>query len=174
MADSRLTNWNRSIYNYILNNAGTPKDSDTFTFTDIAKPNGCGNVDVDIILGYPEQPELLTVPTIAIEDPMMPDNPQIGLIEEADLRIYVIYGIIVKQEMNFNKRLRDRLAERFRDIFKKGTYIQILDFENVNLPKIDDAWVEYRDVKILKSASYQDADKFRFSCTVNIRGYYNG
>jgi len=174
MPNSRLVNYNSSLLYYVSQNAGTNKSLKEFTFTDLAKPQGCGDVDIKILLGYPEDMEDITTSTIVIDDPMMPDNPMIGLVEEADLRIYVIYGFILGQDINYNRRLRDRLAERFRDMFKKGVNIPILNFDDALRPTVDNAWIEYSDVKILKPLSQTPTDRFKFSCTINLRGYFEG
>ena len=169
---NRLINWQRSIFDFIINNAGTAKSSTLFTFADAAKPSGCGNVDILVQYGYPEDLSKVTGPMIAIDDPAMPDPPYAGLVEEFDLRTYIFWIIVLGQEINYNRRLRDRLAERFRNLFQKGTYIEILDYEQKSKPVVDCVYTTYCDTKIVKSSSTADSDRFRASVTVNCRGLY--
>lgn len=175
MSIDSLTNWNKSIFKYLINNCGTPTTNNTFIFEDVDKPNGCGDVEVVVKLGYPESKELesLNRTTIAISDPYMPETIDIGIAEEADLRVYTIYGYIMNQQEGYNKRLRDRIAEKVRNIFSKGQYIEIIDFEDISMPVIDGAWVDSCDLTILKPTSSSPIDKYRFVCSVSILGYYN-
>jgi len=172
MSTDKLLNTNRSLYDFIIDNTDTKKSNSVFTFKDVAKPQGCGDIDVDVILGYPEAIELVKKPTIAIDSPSMPDPPMIGLVEEADARIYNIYGIVVGQDLNYGRRMRDRLAERFRVMLRKGALIPIKDYSDPSKPVIDNSWVERCTIDLLKPVTQSAYDRYRFVCTITILGFF--
>jgi hypothetical protein len=168
---NNISNWQRSVWDYIINNMGTYVNANTFTLADTAYPNGCGNVNLTLVDGFPPNMESLSTPTLALDTPnIQPRIPfDIGC-NLSDIKIFTIWGFPCDQKTDgLNKRLRDRLVGQLLLKFPIGAeLINIKDYSTNSI-------IQYASILNAKNdfivpTSRIKSDQWRFKFTVSLRG----